>query len=65
MEYTGLSMELDVVIQRLQLLGFNTVRLPFTFGNLYADGLRNWTLPCKHPPLRYVRPLPCCCWGMM
>ena len=59
-EYTGLSMELGTVIQRLQLLGFNTVRLPFTFGNLFAEGLRNYSLPCQHPPLQYVRP--CTCW---
>ena len=57
-QYSGLSMELQTIVQRLQLLGFNAVRLPLTFGHLYSTELRNYTLPCRHPPLQYVSP-PC------
>ena len=53
--FSGLSMELQTVVQRLQLLGFNAVRLPFTFTNLMNTSGLNYTLPCDHPPLVEVR----------
>ena len=48
-DYSGLSMELELVVQRMQLLGFNAVRLPMTFSQLYTAQPRNYTLPCEHP----------------
>ncbi|KAK9793451.1 hypothetical protein WJX73_008796 [Symbiochloris irregularis] len=52
--YSGLSMELQTVVQRIQLLGFNAVRLPFTFTDLRNTSAINYTLPCEHPPLTEV-----------
>lgn len=56
-DFTGLSMELSIVVQRLQLLGFNAVRLPMTFQRLlYPDEVQNYTRPCEHPDLVQVIP---------
>lgn len=46
---TGLSMEAQTVVQRMQLLGFNAVRLPFTFAELAKDPPRNYSASCQHP----------------
>lgn len=46
---TGLSMEAQAVVQRMQLLGFNAVRLPFTFAELAKDPPRNYSWPCQQP----------------
>ena len=55
-DFTGLSMEMQIVVQRLQLLGFNAVRLPMTFGELLNPVMRNYTLPCERPDLLNVCP---------
>ena len=40
------------MVQRLQLLGFNAVRLPFSFDLFSALPASNYTRqPCVHPPL--------------
>ena len=60
--YTGLSMEFQTVVQRLSLMGFNAVRLPISFAVLHAGRPHNnYTLPCRHPPLEYVRPSSSAC----
>lgn len=50
----GLSMELQTAVQRMQLLGFNAIRLPFTFDQLYNAAPKNYTLECEHPDLTQV-----------
>lgn len=53
--YTGLSMELQTVVQRIQLLGFNAIKLPFTFSQLFDNSnVTNYTRACDHPSLLEV-----------
>lgn len=51
----GLRMELTTVLQRLQLLGFNALRLPFSFTDLYTLPPRNFTKHCTHATDAEVR----------
>ena len=41
-------MELTVALQRVQLLGFNAIRLPFSFTDLFTLAPKNFTLNCTH-----------------
>lgn len=63
MDLDGLSMELQTAVQRMQLLGFNAIRLPFTFDQLYNAAPKNYTLECEHPDLTQVshQRLSLCC----
>lgn len=45
----GIRMELTTVLQRLQLLGFNALRVPFSFTDLFTTDPRNFTDNCTHP----------------
>ena len=50
-------MEAQAVVQRMQLLGFNAVRLPFTFAELMKDPPRNYSSHCQRPTPAQVQHL--------
>lgn len=43
----SISFDFATVVHRLQLLGFNAVRLPFSFKDLYGTNPRNYAQQCK------------------
>lgn len=70
----GIRMELTTVLQRIQLLGFNAIRLPFSFTDLFTLGPRNYTKNCTHvtdaevrppaaPRRKRLLPSPCLAWS--
>ena len=45
---SSISQDFATVVYRQQLLGFNTVRLPFSFENLFGGALpQSWAQPCS------------------
>lgn len=45
---SSISQDFATVVYRQQLLGFNTVRLPFSFQNLFGGASpQSWTQPCS------------------
>lgn len=45
---SSISQDFATIVYRQQLLGFNTVRLPFSFQNLFEGAVpQSWTIPCK------------------
>ena len=45
---TGLTQDFETVARRIELLGFNAIRIPFSFTDLYTMGPLNYTKPCVH-----------------
>eukprot|EP00891_Asterochloris_glomerata_P009180 jgi/Astpho2/9180/fgenesh1_pg.00137_%23_8_t len=45
---TGLTQDFETVARRIELLGFNAIRIPFSFTDLYTLGPLNYTKPCIH-----------------
>ena len=45
----ALSKDFATVVHRLFLLGFNAVRLPFSFQDLHSLPPRDWTSPWERP----------------
>ena len=54
----SLTLDFATVVYRLQLLGFNAVRLPFSFVDLYDTPPKSQTRSC--PQVRLVHPYLCC-----
>ena len=45
---SSISQDFATIVYRQQLLGFNTIRIPFNFQNLFEGALpQSWTGPCK------------------
>lgn len=43
----SITLDFATIVYRLQLLGFNSVRLPFSFQNLYGGSVRDWSTSCN------------------
>ena len=43
-----LTQDFETVARRIELLGFNAIRIPFSFTDLYTMGPLNYTKPCIH-----------------
>lgn len=51
----SLSYDFATVVHRMQLLGFNAVRLPFSFKDLYEITPRKYTQYGQHPNLSHIQ----------
>lgn len=47
--YNGLPGDFATIVHRMQLMGFNAVRLPFSFKDLYELNPRDFTATCEIP----------------
>ena len=60
---TGLTQDFETVARRIELLGFNAIRIPFSFTDLYTMGPLNYTKPCIHAAPGQVSCCGCCPTG--
>ena len=56
----ALTMDFATIVYRLQLLGFNAVRLPFSFANLYDEQPQSQVRNCGDVRLKFLLPLVSC-----